>query len=60
MSDLIDQIYEVFEEISKAKQAQDFILIQEKEEQLEKLREELADRSKNQRARIQILEKSRV
>jgi hypothetical protein len=60
MSDLIDQIYEVFEEISKAKQAQDFILLQEKEEQLEKLREELADRSKNQRARIQTLEKSRV
>ena len=60
MSDLIDQIYEVFEEISKAKQAQDFILLREKEEQLEKLREELADRSKNQRARIQTLEKSRV
>ena len=60
MNDLIDLIYEVFEEISKAREAQDFTLVQEKEEQLEKLREELAYRSKNQRGKVQILEKSRI
>jgi len=59
MSDKIDLIYEVFEEISRAKETQDFDLLAEKEKQLEELRIELATESKTRGGRIQIMERNR-
>lgn len=52
MSDIIDLIYEVFEEINRAKEAEDFKLLEEKEKQLDELRAELASGPQTKVTRI--------
>lgn len=46
MSDLMDLIYIVFDELNKAKKEEDQDTVAEKEAELEKLREKLAHASK--------------
>lgn len=55
--DTLDLIYEVFDEIKKAEENQDFELLEIKKKQLENLRMELARFSVNRKASTSAVEK---
>lgn len=59
MNDIMDLIYEVFEEIKRAEKEKDFKTVIEKNEELDRLRVELSTVSNNRGSRIQILERNK-